>query len=336
MHRLETDGVNELLIIESMINDQPFLFMLDTGYAGPPVISRSYLSINRSKGSLKSRYQDAIAKMKSVSNDDEFKAINQFINNSECLPYTSGCTMKLMGIGQVEEHQADLIMCPMLKLRNIMGVFMAPKKSTHAFADMFVTNSLKNSLHIITCDYLLHHSPLLISFQSDCIELNMSAVRYNIARLGFTMHDAKFSGGSFVVELFINDNPLFFTVDTGSPTGICVGKNAANKIKKCKIDKTQKSVRQGGINGEVVCSDIVESEVTFCGLTYSVPIFMNNMSTDLVDGYVGLGFLRGFDIIMTHQSIGFSRNNIPLQTYNHYTKYATDGNCGQDVSCLST
>ena len=147
------------------------------------------------------------------------------------------------------------------------------------------------------------------------------------------MLDAKFSGGSFVVELLINNNPLFFTVDTGSPTGICVGKNAAHKVKECNIKGTQKSVRQSGINGEVVCSDIVESEVLFCGANYTVPIFLNNMSTDFVDGYIGIGFLRGFDILMTNEMIGFSKNSIPMQTYSHYTKYATDGNCGGHVSC---
>lgn len=337
LHRIETDGVNELLVIESVLNNQPFLFMLDTGYAGPPVISRSYLSTTpSSQGSLESRYNNAISKMRSVTNDDEFKSINDFIHKSECLPYTSGCTMKLMGIGQVEEHQADLIMCPMLKLRNTMGVFMAPKKSTHAFADMFVTNSLKHSIHILTCDYLLHHSPAIISFESSCLELNMSMTRYNIAKLGFTLLDAKFSGGSFVVELIINNNTLFFTVDTGSPTGICVGQNAAHKVKECNINGAQKSVRQSGINGEVVCSDIVESEVIFCGSSYTVPIFLNNMSTDFVDGYIGIGFLRGFDILMTNEIIGFSKNSIPMQTYSHYTKYATAGNCGKDVSCLNS
>ena len=334
LNRIQTDGVNELIVIESILNNDPFLFMLDTGYAGPPVISRSYLSIKLSIGSLESRYNDAMSKMTSVTTDDEFKAINNFINKSECLPYTSGCTMKLMGIGQIEEHQADLVMCPMLRMRNTMGVFMAPKKSTQAYADMFVTNSLKNSIHILTCDYLLHHSPAMISFAHDCLELNMSMTRYNLAKVGFTMLDAKFSGGSFVVDLFINNNALSFTVDTGSPTGICVGQNAAHKVKTCNINGTQKSVRQGGINGEVVCSDIVESEVTFCGSKYIVPIFINNMATDFVDGYIGIGFLRGFDILMTHETIGFSKNNVPIQTYSHYTKYATEGNCGKDLACL--
>tara|TARA_B100001741_G_scaffold313582_1_gene320454 strand:+ start:6927 stop:8087 length:1161 start_codon:yes stop_codon:yes gene_type:complete len=336
LNRIQTDGVNELIVIESILNNHPFLFMLDTGYAGPPVISRSYLSIKLSKGSLESRYNDAMSKMTSVTTDDEFKAINNFINKSECLPYTSGCTMKLMGIGQIEEHQADLVMCPMLRMRNTMGVFMAPKKSTQAYADMFVTNSLKNSIHILTCDYLLHHSPAMISFSHDCLELNMSMTRYNLAKVGFTMLDAKFSGGSFVVDLFINNNALSFTVDTGSPTGICVGQNAAHKVKTCNINGTQKSVRQGGINGEVVCSDIVESEVTFCGSKYIVPIFINNMATDFVDGYIGIGFLRGFDILMTHETIGFAKNNVPIQTYSHYTKYATEGNCGKDLACLKS
>jgi hypothetical protein len=335
MHRMEIDGVNEILVLDTLLNNQRHLFMLDTGYAGPPVISRSYLSTKISKGDLKSRYTHALSQMSSVTNDDEFKAINHFISSSECLPYTSGCTMKLMGIGDVQEQQADLLMCPMLKIRNTTGIFMAPKKSTSAFADMFVTNSLKNSIHILTCDYLLHHSPCMISFQNDSLELNMPIARYNFAKLLFTTHPAKFSGGSFVIEILIDDVILNFTVDTGSPTGICVGKNAASKIKKCNVHGPRKSVRQSGINGEIVCSDIVESEVLFCGSSYTVPIFINNMATDLVDGYIGIGFLRGFDIMMTNDTIGFSRNSIPLQTYDHYVNHAMTGGCNTNISCLS-
>ena len=118
LHLIDSDGMNEVLIMDSMIGSRSFLFLLDTGYAGPPVLSRSYLSINDPiHMKLKQRYNTILNRMKNVTDEDEHKGINSYLQDGKCFPFTSGCTMKLMSIGTTQEQQADMLMCPVIKNR---------------------------------------------------------------------------------------------------------------------------------------------------------------------------------------------------------------------------
>ena len=115
---LNPDGLNEAIIIETKLGYKSFLFLIDTGYAGPPVLSRNYLAVrDNDLLNLKDRYNDIMQQMNNVQEDDEHRALNEYINKCGCLPYTSGCTMKLMGIGSTMEQQADMLMCPMLRIK---------------------------------------------------------------------------------------------------------------------------------------------------------------------------------------------------------------------------
>lgn len=335
LHLLNVDGINEVLVLKTKLSNDNVLFMLDTGYAGPPVLSRSYIAIkNRNTKSIVEEYKDVMNKMESVSEDEEHRAVNDYIVNNGCLPYTSGCTMKLMGIGSVEEKQADMLMCPMLQIQTNLGVYTSPKKSTKTHADVFVTNSLKASLHILTCDFLLHNSPCLISHENQTLNLSMSLPQYILHKQSFHMFSAKFSGGSFVMTIFIENEPLRFTVDTGAPGPINIGASSAKKLKKCRAPHGRKVLKQQGVNGEVVCSELVELQVNFCNQDFKVPCFINNLPTDHVDGYVGLGFLRAFDILISVDEIGFSKNNLSFKTIEDYSKIASNGTCGGNITCL--
>lgn len=332
--RVNLDGMNEVLLLETKLGPKSCLFLLDTGYAGPPVLSRSYLAVNDpSHLPLRDRYQEIMIQLTSVEEDDEHRAINAFISSGSCLPYTSGCTMRLMGIGSTEEQQADMLMCPMLRMKNVNGGFVAPKKNTLTFADMFVTNSLKQSIHILTCDFILHHSPCLICIGKQKLELSISPSKYMSILPFFHVFPATFSGGSFVVPFHIGDEVLNCTVDTGAPGPICVGKNALEKIKKCSV-KERKSLKQSGVNGEVICSEIIESEIKFGTQTYTVPLFVNDLPTEYVDGYVGLGFLRAFDILVTTSGIGFRKNKLSFKSMDYYSEKAQDGSCSIKLECL--
>jgi len=335
LHLLNIDGVNEVLVLKTKLSDDNVLFMLDTGYAGPPVLSRSYISIPKSeKKNIVDEYKDVMHKMEFITEDQEHKAVNSYILNNGCLPYTSGCTMRLMGIGSVEEKQADMLMCPMLQMQTNLGVYTSPKKSTKAHADVFVTNSLKASLHILTCDFLLHNSPCLISHENQTLNLSMNLTQYMMQKPNFYMFAAKFSGGSFVMTIDIENQPLHFTVDTGAPGPINIGSRAAEKIKKCSAKNGRKILQQQGVNGEVVCSEIVELQISFCNNNYTVPCFINNLPTDHLDGYVGLGFLRAFDILISTDEIGFSKNNLEFRSIEEYSRVASNGTCGAKLSCL--
>lgn len=128
---------------------------------------------------------------------------------------------------------------------------------------------------------------------------------------------------------------LQLTMDTGAPGPISIGSNALNKIQKCSVNDTRKRLNQGGVNGEVICSDVVESVVEFAGQAMTVPIFMNNLPTENVDGYCGLGFLRGFDMLITPTEIGFRRNSLKLKTFYDFANKAQTGSCNAAISCLT-
>lgn len=334
LHLLDSDGMNEVLIMDTMIGARSFLFLLDTGYAGPPVLSRTYLSIDDPIHlDLKQRYNTILSKLRNVTEKDEHVGINSYINDGKCLPYTSGCTMKLMGIGSTQEQQADMLMCPMLKIRNIHGGLRGPKEQSRTHADVFVTNSLRHSIHILTCDFLLHHSPCLISIENQTLCLNMSPIDFITSQVQYAMYPATFSGGSFVVPFTLpHGEQLFCTVDTGAPGPICLGSNAIEKIKSCNI-KERKSLQQNGVNGENICSEIIEIDVNFAGKDYTTPVFVNNMPTEQVDGYVGLAFLRGFDIIINSNQIGFKRNRNRMKTIYDFSYIASDGGCNLNFNC---
>lgn len=331
LHILDTDGMNEVLIMDTMIGSRSFLFLLDTGYAGPPVLSRSYLSIQDPVHlSLKDRYNKIIESLHNVTDIDEHEGINSYINNGQCFPYTSGCTMKLMGIGSVQEQQADMLMCPMLRIKNSRGGFQSPKSMTNTHADVFVTNKLKHSIHILTCDFLLHHSPCLISISTQTLSLNLNISDYMKNYMLYKWIPASFSGGSFVVPFILEDGQsLNCTVDTGAPGPICLGSNAIKKIRSCQ--NTQKKLQQQGVNGEIICSEIIDVDVTFAGSKYNTTVFVNDMPTDQTDGYVGMGFLRAFDIFITHHEIGFRKNNNRINK--DFGAISKSGNCNLNLNC---
>ena len=336
LNLINIDGINEVLLVESNIASSSTLFLLDTGYAGPPVLSRSYFAIRDYKDpNLAHRYNRILNDMKHVTEDDQHKAIATFINTNHCHNYTSGCTMKLMGIGSTMEQQADMILCPLLKLQTSAGTFFSSKSNSQTPADVFVTNSLENSIHILTCDFLLHSSPVLIDIQNQQMELNLSVSTYIQKVSLFHMQPLLLSGGAFVAEFNISGEIMKCTVDTGAPGPINLGINAINRLKKC-YKSEDRFLRQIGVNGENVCSDIIVTDVMFCGKEMkNVPVFVNNSPTDFVDGYVGMGFLRAFNILISYNGIGFQKNNLEVRNFDYFAKHTSKGNCGTKIRCLN-
>ena len=341
LHLISSDMVNESLVLDCKLAGRPMLFLIDTGYAGPPVLSASYLSVGekaKSGGSRDSRFKRATASMEdSLTVDDQNRAIDNFIRRSQCFSYTSGCTMRLMGIGATQEQQADMLMCEMLQIRTTAGFFATPKNNTsNAKADVFVTNPLPSSIHILTCDFLLHSQPAYLNISGEELHLNMGTNEELFLRPKMTMHPMIQSGGSFVVTMTVGGVEMRCTVDTGAPGPICLGMEAARRIKKCSSNK--RVLKQLGVNGEEVCSEIVVASVFFGGLTYDqTPVFINNATVEQVDGYVGMGFLRAFNILITDSGIGFAANGMPMTKVETYEKQAHEGGCsGLHIACTNT
>ena len=57
------------------------------------------------------------------------------------------------------------------------------------------------------------------------------------------------------------------------------------------------------------------------------------MPTEQVDGYVGLAFLRAFDILINNDQIGFKRNRNRIKTMYDFTHVARNGGCNLNLNC---
>lgn len=336
MHLASSDPVNESLVLDCKLADRRMLFMIDTGYAGPPVLSASYLAQDDdSHGSVNARFKAAMTRLEAgVDADAQNRAIDVFLKKSRCFSYTSGCTMRLMGIGSTQEQQADMLMCEMLQIRALNGSFASPKRDTsEAQADVFVTNTLPTSVHIITSDFLLHSSPALLDMSNGALHLNMGANEEYVLRSSMCMHPMVLSGGSFVVTIDVGGSSMRCTVDTGAPGPICLGASAARRIETCSRGGKEVSLRQSGVNGEQVCSDIIRARVSFCKQVFEdAPVFVNDTEVDQVDGYVGMGFLRAFNIMITESGIGFSKNGLSMTSFDMYADHSHSGVCSKASS----
>lgn len=338
-HLIAIDVVNETLVLEGELSGDSMLFMLDTGYAGPPVLSASYLAIcNKCKGTVEKQYHRAVELLEAgVSEDSQNEAIDSFLRRSGCLAYTSGCTMRLMSIGTTHEQQADMFMCNMLKLTTTYNGLATPKRaSSDAHADVFVTNPLPTSVHIITCDFLLHSSPALISPSRQLLHLNMSVAEEVFERTRMTLHPLSMSGGSFVVAIHLGGEKFRCTVDTGAPGPVCLSSAASARLRSCERNVGDTRVlRQAGVNGEQVCSELISTSMSFCGKVFEhVPVFVNDSDTEQVDGYIGMGVLRAFDILISPSGIGFARGTLPMRTLDEYRTAAVPGKCdGVRLGC---
>lgn len=332
VHLLSTDAVNESLVLEAELAGESTLFMLDTGYAGPPVLSASYLAVDRgdAPADVPTRYRAAVRELeRGVDEDARHAAVDDFLQRSGCLAYTSGCTMRLMGIGATQEQQADMFMCGMLRLVTTYGAFATPKRvSSDAHADVFVTNPLPTSVHILTCDFLLHSSPALVAPARRALQLNMSAAEELGERVRMTMHPIVMSGGAFVVDVRLAGEAFRCTVDTGAPGPVCLSVGAGRRLRACNRSRETRVMRQAGVNGEQVCSELVAATMEFCGQTFEdVPVFVNDSETEQVDGYVGMGVLRAFDMLISPSGIGFARNELPMRTLDEYRVASAPGKC---------
>ena len=341
LHILDVDGINETVYIETILSGKYSIFMLDTGYAGPPVLSSSYLALNNelvSFQTIEHHIFDVKRRLqRHVSLEDQHNAVNSLLKRGDCVSYTSGCTMKLMSIGATVEQQADMLMCDMLKMKTTSGTFVDSKTTRTSKADVFVTNPLPQSVHILTCDFLIHSAPCIISLSQSYMQINMSLSEISLHLPMYNIIPFRMSGGAFVTPITVGGVEMFCTVDTGAPGPICLGANAVKRMTTCKIHTRGRiSLNQTGVNNERICSEILSSDVEFCGKSFNdLPILVNDSDVDGVDGYVGLGFLRGFDILILTQNIGFRPNGLNMKTFSDFESVAQKGGCNIELGCLN-
>jgi hypothetical protein len=330
----DANGLNESLILDAEMNGSKTLFMLDTGYAGALVISSSYLSVQHEfeRGSVSQRYRESLAKLsKGVTDDMRHGAINRLIRYRECQSYTSGCTMTLAGIGSVVQQQADMLMCKPLRFKNSWGFFTTPGSKQKPSADVLVTNPLASSVHIMTCDYLLHSSPALICMKRQTLQLFLSPIITRMISTTFQFVDSYMVGGAFVVPIEIQGGEVLqVTMDTGAPGPLCLSSNAVHKLKHC-TRPTKRKVHQGGVNGERICSDILYTSAIIGGISFKkIGVFVNDVEVDGVDGYMGLAVLRALDILILPDRVGFRKSGLSPELE---FKRSASGSCTDAYAC---
>lgn len=336
MHRMQIDPLNETLVIQARVSQNEYFFVVDTGYAGPLVLNTSYLALKRdtkqNKNDVKLSYLSDLEEIKNVTENERNKSANALLNSHFCLAYTSGCTMRLMGIGETLETQADMLMCEMLAMKTRRGCYSQPKRNStpNVHADVYVTNHFPSCVHIMTCDFLMHSSPALLSIRKEQLSLHLSIEETIFLKKTMKLYPGNLSGGAFTIDVTIAGEPFRCTMDTGSPTPISLGKEAARRIPSCKRKK--KTLSQNGVNGEGICSEVITSSMTICDRLYeNVPIFVNDHNVDQTDGYIGLSVLRAFDILILVNEFGLRPNGLSMVSAESLVDETNDGTCNIDL-----
>ena len=300
LHLVRDAVGNEALVVEGVLVGTPSLFLVDTAYAGAPVVSMSYLAAGSNAfdpGSVETRYRRAMHALRhEVTEDARHAALRGLLAQGACRSYTSGCTMRLMGIGTTNEAQADMLLCPPV----------LPGSHAHVDADVLVTHPLHGSVHILTCDFLLHRAPAVLRPRAGTLELG---VHDPLRRHGFEMHPARFVGGAFVVAMTVGDAPLQIVVDTGAAAALSLGASAARKLRTCAA--TARRATQTGVHREKVCSDVLTARVRVGSLDVGeVEVFATAGEVQGADGYAGMGLLRSVDLWLQPDAIGFRRSGL--------------------------
>lgn len=298
--RLLRDAIgNEALVLQGTVGPRRLLFMVDTAYAGAPVLSTSYLAAQtrvRASHDVQREYHDTIEALQTpVGEGERLAAVQAFVAAAPCRSYTSGCTMRLMGIGTTSEAQSDMLLCPVARFS---GDAMP--------ADVFVTNPLPTSVHIITMDYLLHRAPCVLLPRRQELMWHVS----NLV-LHRTFHFLKptFVGGAPRVPMTVGGTVFQIVVDTGASAALSLAADSFARIATCQ--NTQHTAQQRGVNGERICSTVVTAHVEVGPIRVGdVSVFVNASNVEGADGYAGMGLLRCLDVWIAAHEIGFRANGL--------------------------
>lgn len=281
------------VFVSTMLDSEHYYFMLDTGYAGAPVINLRY--IDACSGQRLS-IPDAIQRVQR-SKRVPWGRVQDFVRRHRCHDFTAGCTMRLMSIGASTQRQTDLFLCNALHIETATSSFSNPKLNNGLpNADAFVTNDIPSTLHILTMDYLLPLAPFLLSVNSLALRTCIPAAELAGLRRSYAAVQTSMRSGSFVVRVKVGGVWARCSIDTGAPACVSIDAKVAQRVKACSL--AGKTVRQMGVNGESVCSSLTYMDVEMGGtLLPNVPVLVNDRSTGEVDGYIGTGLLQAFDLL---------------------------------------
>ena len=265
--------------------------------------------------------------------------------------------MKLMGVGSIEETQSDMVLCDAIALETAArgggggggGGIASPRGGAgdargHGRGDVLITNPLPSSVHILTVDYLFTLAPCQLRMAAGELEAfarggrgaggHAPPARYAAAPL-------RLVGGAPVVDVVVGDATFACTLDTGAPGGVSLGAGAAARLRACRrapadVGGGGLSLRQHGVNGESVCSTVVESDdvlIQGVRLPPGVPILINDAAVDHTDGYVGMACLRALDVWLSHTHLGVAPSGLPVRRAAAFPTTPRACEAGPRVAC---
>lgn len=340
VYRLQVVGdANRQAVVEACIGTHRTLFMVDTGYAGAPVLHLPALACEArlaAEGACAERAAALLASLRAFecTQAQQEAALRDFVRAQACTEYTAGCTTRLMGIGTTRESTSDLILAPPIQLRTAAGGLATPRLCAGLPAADLLSTSRNAAMHILTLDYLLHASPCLLRFGAETLELSLPEERFLRERASFTSCATAFSGGSFVAHVWLNGQRMACTVDTGASICISLSRSAGERLRRCEQAAPMR-LSQRGVNGEQICSDVVHCDVAFAGADLAgVPVLLNDYDLDDVDGYIGLLFLASFDLLMTPSALSCRFNGTPVDA-EATRRVARPGACRGTPACAA-
>lgn len=317
--------VNPCIAVPFRVGAYESLFVLDTGYAGAPVLNARMLHLS-SNTDIEATLQRLAGAPGSASHAQA--ALTRFVHANQCAEYTSGCVLRLMGIGITAERASDMLLCPPLELRSADGGYFSVKRVLGVpQADVLVTNHEMSSPHILTLDYLIHLAPCLLAPARGVLRLAMPGSEYLYHRATAQLLADEVDGGAFMCRVAVGGVVLRCTVDTGAAATVCVAAAVADSLALRPL-APPRHMRQVGINGELVCSELRLGTVTLAGHTFAdVPIFVNDGDSGGTDGYVGLGMLRAFELLVSPQALHARRSSLPPQSLEAFEHVLHAGAC---------
>ena len=342
---LFTDERGSCLLLAGRVKGVAGFYLLDTGYAGPPVLNTLYLHVLQRSPDLRSQggsdeHASARRTMRAMRSsslradadadadaDVDADALQRYMRETGSIDFTAGCRVRLMGISATTERHSDLILSDELLFLAPEGRFASPRANTDLpRGDVLVTNRIANTPHILTADYIRHHAPCHLAISQARVEWCVPNARflYLTSVGGFANVPCAITGGAYIVVVAAGGGEFRCVLDTGSESCLTIGSKAAARMSACV--STGRTTSSSGVGGRTACSRIVSANVRLAGRTLATcPVSVSSFDDSSVDGFVGMGVLRCFDWLLTARAV-FARPN-GARHVGADDASATDGAC---------
>jgi hypothetical protein len=302
------------LVLVGWVGEERTLFLIDTGYAGPPVLNTDFLASGHGFSGATERDIDKRLTDLRVSRRGHRAAVDKFVAAVSGMEFTAGCRMNLSGITNSMQKHSDLLLVPPILFQGVTNRPHIPSASSNIpKADVMVTNSMESTPHILTSDYIRHRAPCLLQISRRRVRWCLSYSEFLAACIYMSKAKTHFIGGAYAVDVTVGKHTFTCLMDTGSESGLTLGRHASERLDE--YTNTAKRVRQSGIGGQTDCSPLVSCRVKLGPHEMAdFPVVLSSTDHPMVDGYVGMGLLRSFDIMISKTDVFFAPSGLlPLK-----------------------